>query len=147
MTGWPLFPEWQDLHGSMAVVPEAPALPEASTQATVVGSEVAKEEQELLQDLLREGIEGLLEAPKTNVEVSVHEAPTTSAEPLTIEMTEEVSGPKLPRSISPLSLTPQPFVLSLPEFPYKPKRFKPSVRALPRADLRRKFHLTLELLS
>ena len=147
MAEWPLFPEWQDLDGSMAVVPEALASPEASTQATAVGSEAIKEEQELLRDLSREGIEGLLEAPKADVELSIREAPMIAAEPLTSEMMEEVSGPEVPKSQSPRSLTPEPLTLSLPEFPYKPKRFKPSVRALPRADLRKKFRLTRELLN
>lgn len=37
--------------------------------------------------------------------------------------------------------------LRVPEFPYKPRRLKPSVRALPRAELRKRFRLTLELQS
>ena len=54
---------------------------------------------------------------------------------------ETMMGPDLQTNHSE---TPEPLILKVPEFPYKPRRFKPDVRALPQAELRRKFHFPLE---
>ena len=99
--------------------------------------------------------------------------PAEPAEPIAAEPAEpnatepaepaEHQRPRISEAPNPQDVVPEPkaeqpssesivdeelFVpLRVPEFPYKPRRLKPSVRALPRAELRKRFRLTLELQS